>query len=402
MATLIIGLLSFSMSIAPAKAQPLSDKLIGLLEEANLNGSVIVTKRGSTVVSVGYGMANYELSLPNTPNTKFCIGSITKQFTAMAILILQDRGQLRVEDPVGKHIRNVPESWQELTIHQLLTHTSGIMHSWDLSGFTETMMEPTTLDRTLERYYDQPLVSQPGSSFHYSGVGYFLLAKIIEVVSEKSFAEFLDAEIFTPLGMHDTGEDRPELILNNRASGYEIDETGDIQNAPTIFMPILTGGGNLYSTVEDLARWDRALSSHALVSEEAYTAMYRPEMDGYAYGWRVNLFEGRQTISHGGSVPGFNAFILRVPEDEICIITLTNLTPNQSRTLVRALAVAALADSSRPRGSNKGMLQKVEAIRSNMVRTESRLIREESRTCTPLIPITSYLGRKSQRYPLHY
>lgn len=329
----------------PAAAQTLSDRLAQVLAEADLSGSVIVTKSGSTVHSAGYGMANRELGVPNTPQTKFRIGSITKQFTAMGILILQDRDKLDVHDPVGKHVKDVPESWRSLTIHQLLTHTSGIMHSWALPDFAATMAMPTTLDETLERFFDQPLVFEPGTDFAYSGVGYFLLAKVIEVVSGQPYSEFLKSEIFEPLAMHDTGADRHEVLLPQRASGYVRREDGTVRNAPHIFMPILTGGGNLYSTVVDMARWNRALAKHALVPDQAYTAMYRPEREGYAYGWRVRLFHGRELLVHSGRVPGFKAINFRIPEEEIDVVILTNITPGEPREVAKALAEVMLNDS---------------------------------------------------------
>jgi len=351
-AFVIVGLIGCLVRTPDIEAQTLSGRLAALLEEADVSGSVIVTKGETTVLAAGYGMANRELSVPNTPTTKFRIGSVTKQFTAMAILILQDRGRLRVEDRVADHVPGVPESWGPLTIHQLLTHTSGIMHSWALPGFAETMAVPTTLDETLELFHGQPLLFEPGSSFLYSGVGYFLLAKIIEVVSGRRYEEFLAAEVFEPLGMHDTGADQPWVILGDRASGYVRDEDGNTWNAPAISMPILTGGGNLYSTAEDLARWGRALSAHLLLSEEAYGVMYEPEREGYAYGWFVGQTEGRKSISHSGGVPGFNAFIGRIPEEEICVVVLTNLTPGQAGPLARSLTAAALAESSGPGGSS--------------------------------------------------
>ena len=230
----------------------------------------------------------------------------------------------------------------KLTIHQLLTHTSGIMHAWALEGFQETMMVPATLEDILERFYDQPLVFTPGSGFQYSGVGYFLLARIIEEVSGQEYESFLRDEIFIPVGMHDTGEDRGEVIISNRASGYLRLEDGTIQNAPKIYMPLLTGGGNLYSTVGDLARWDRALAQHELISEDAYEMMYRPERDGYAYGWRIGELEGRKTIAHSGAVPGFNSRILRIPEEDICVIVLTNSLPRQASPVANTLAELVL------------------------------------------------------------
>jgi len=337
----VLILFVLGLSGSAAEAQSLADHLDRVVKDANLSGSVIVTIRGETVLSAGYGMANLELDVPNTPSTKFRIGSITKQFTSMAIMILQDRGLLRVEDRLGDHLEGIPEPWQGLTLHQLLTHTSGIMHSWALPGFAETMAVPTTVDATLERFFDQPLVFQPGTNYRYSGVGYFLLARVVEEVSGQTYEAFLNAEIFGPLGMHDSGADRPGPILSHRASGYVRNDDGTT-NAPDIFLPILTGGGNLYSTVEDLALWDRALSTHSFVSSDAYGAMYEPVRQSYGYGWRIGQLAGLETIAHGGGLPGFNAFILRIPTNEICVVVLTNLTPGQAAPVARALATAVL------------------------------------------------------------
>jgi CubicO group peptidase (beta-lactamase class C family) len=337
-----VALLGLTLQAPPAHGQDLGALLADYMDEADFSGSVMVTKDGVSLLSSGYGMANLELGVPNSPSTKFRIGSITKQFTAMGILILQDQGRLKVEDRIGDHVPDVPESWRNLTIHQLLTHTSGIMHSWDLPGFAETMMIPAGLDGTLARFHDRALLFEPGTQFQYSGVGYFLLAKVIEVVSNREYAEFLREEIFLPLGMHDTGADRPDDLLDQRASGYVQDEHGQIHNAPHIYVPILTGGGNLYSTVEDLARWDRALSARRLSSEDAYESLDRPELNDYAYGWRVGEWEGHWAVRHSGGLPGFNAFILRIPDEDLCIVVLSNSVPGRARQIGQALAAIVL------------------------------------------------------------
>jgi CubicO group peptidase (beta-lactamase class C family) len=337
-----LALLGLASPAMPVHGQDVAALLADYMEDADFSGSVMVTKNGVSLLSSGFGMANLELGVPNSPSTKFRIGSITKQFTAMGILILQDRGRLRVEDRFGDHVPDVPESWRDLTIHQLLTHTSGIMHSWDLPGFAETMMIPASLDGTLARFHDRALLFEPGTRFQYSGVGYFLLAKIIEVVSGRAYAEFLREEIFFPLGMHDTGVDRPEELLDQRAAGYLRDEDGQIRNAPYIYVPILTGGGNLYSTVEDLSRWDRALSARELVSGDAYESLYRPELNSYGYGWRVGELDGHFAVQHGGNVSGFNAYILRIPDEGLCVVVFSNIQPGRARQIGQALAAIVL------------------------------------------------------------
>lgn len=287
------------------------------------SGSVLVARGDGNILRKGYAFANLEHRVPNTPETKFRLGSLTKQFTAMAILILQEQGRLSVQDTIAKHLPNAPASWHPITVHQLLTHTSGLMHSWDLPGFERTQMVPSTLDQTIARFTDQPLLSQPGEKFHYSGLGYFVLAKLIETVSGVPYATFLREQILDPLKLNDTGEDRQAPLLTHRASGYIRDGEG-LVNAPPIDMALLTGGGNLYSTVDDLAKWDRALKAGRLLSRASYSAMYTPFNENYGYGWFVGTERSRKRIEHDGGVPGFSTTIRRFPDDGVCIIVLSN------------------------------------------------------------------------------
>jgi CubicO group peptidase (beta-lactamase class C family) len=318
--------------------QDLRARLSAYVRSLNFMGAVLVVGDGEALLMQGFGAANLEHGVANTPRTHLRIGSLTKQFTAMAILILQDQGRLRVGDPVRRHLPSAPAAWQDLTLHQLLTHTSGILHSFALPGFEEIFRIPKTLDETLAHFQDQPLLFTPGESFKYSGVGYFLLAKLIEVISGQDYEAFLKEAIFAPLGMENTGADRPEILLSRRASGYVEEENGEIHNVAAFYIPTLTGGGNLYSTLEDMARWDRALTARAILSSDAYEAMYRPEREEHAYGWVVGPWEGRPTLRHEGSVPGFNAFILRLPEDRLSVVALSNKVPRQAREVAEGLA----------------------------------------------------------------
>ncbi|MGE0556315.1 MAG: serine hydrolase domain-containing protein [Gemmatimonadales bacterium] len=338
----IVACLTLVASVGPLAAQSSADRLGQVLERADFSGAVLVSKGGEVVFEAGKGMADRAAGRRNTPETQFRIGSVTKQFTAMAVLILQDRGRLDVKDPVGRHVPGLPEAWRRLTIHQLLTHTSGLMHSWALPGFRETMARPTTLDQTLARFFEQPLLFEPGSGFQYSGVGYFLLAKLIEQVSGQSYGAFLRAEVFEPLGMKDTGADDPSRPPPRLAQGYDRDQDGSIREAAEIYVPLLAGGGDLHSTVGDLARWDRALASRLLVSERAYAAIYRPERESYAYGWRVGQVEQHEALSHSGGLPGFSAYNLRLPADGIDVIVLSNHSAGSVQQVALELAKVML------------------------------------------------------------
>ncbi len=378
----LAGLIWSLLSVSHSSAQDLSSKLSNYMDrmvtQQKFNGSVMVTKAGQTLLSKGYGWANVEHEVPNTPQTKFRIGSITKQFTAMAILILQQQDKLHVDDRIATYVHNSPEAWSEITIHHLLTHTSGIMHNWALPGWRDTMMKPAAVAETIDRFKNQPLLFKPGEGFQYSGVGYFILAQIIEQVSGQSYEGFLREMIFEPLGMHNTGADHYILILPQRASGY-VRREGQLEHAPHIYMPILTGGGNLYSTVEDLILWDQALINGKLISKASYRRMYTPIKDNYAYGWRIQQDADRTVIRHGGGVPGFSSHILRVPEECLCVVFLRNVVEERSDErlstprIAKDLAAIVLGDPNHPGLSR----MPVEIPVSNCRRTREELSKVE-------------------------
>ena len=293
------------------------------LDHPNFSGNVLVALKGEPIFQKSYGYANIELQVKNSLATKFRIGSITKQFTAMAIMILEEQGKLSTTDKISDHLLSLLPHWQNLTIHHLLTHTSGLPHTWTTEGFTETMMLPNSMEETIDRFKNQPLLASPGEEFHYSGVGYFLLAAIIQEISGKSYEAFLNEQIFSKIGMQDTGADGPQKIIQNRAAGYETDTSG-IRNAPYIYMPILTGGGNLYSTLGDLLKWDRALHENTLITKETKEKMFTANLNNYGYGWFVRKTDSSFRVDHTGGVAGFNAFIGRYPNEELLIVILSN------------------------------------------------------------------------------
>lgn len=304
-----------------------------VVEEYDFTGSVLVRKNSETIYTAGFGLANIELNVPNTPQTKFRIGSVSKQFTAMAIMILAENKKLRLDDPINKYFAQPVDAWKAITIHHLLNHTSGLMHSWELDEFRENLPKPMTLVEVLDLFKPQPLLTEPGSSFHYSGVGYFILAHIIQSVTDSTYESYLRSEIFMPLGMDDTGSDDYFRILAKRADGYTRTSDG-LQNASPIYMPNLLGGGSLYSTVLDLAKWDQALQEGKLLSAEGYKSMFTPGLENYGYGWRIYYKQNYGVIEHTGSVNGFHAYIRRIPDRKLAIIVLTNESTSESWELV--------------------------------------------------------------------
>jgi CubicO group peptidase (beta-lactamase class C family) len=288
------------------------------------SGSILVARDGEPVVSKGYGMANIELAVPNTPQTVFRLGSVTKQFTAMAVMILQERGKLRVSDPVCQYLTDCPATWQPLTIRHLLTHTSGIPNYTNFPDFARTALLPTSSAEMIGMLKDKPLEFAPAEKFAYSNSGYYVLGMIIERASGRTYADFLQANIFTPLAMNHTGYDNTSSIIRNRAAGYAR-QAGETVNAAYMDMTIPFAAGALYSTTEDLLRWDRALYTTTLVSQKSLDETFTPDKDGYGYGWSIGKRFDRQVIAHGGGIYGFATEIARFPADRATVIVLSNV-----------------------------------------------------------------------------
>lgn len=288
------------------------------------SGSILVARDGQPVVSRGYGMANVELNVPNSPQTVFRLGSVTKQFTAMAIMLLQERGKLNVNDPACKYLTDCPAAWQPITVRNLLTHTAGVPNYTSFPDFVKVAVLPTTNAAMITQLRDKPLEFAPGEKFAYSNSGYFLLGAIIERASGKSYADFLQENIFTPLGMKQTGYDVSARIIKNRAAGYAR-RGGEIVNASYMDMTIPYAAGALASTTGDLLLWDQALYTEKLVSRKTLDEIFTPFKSGYGYGWNIGKqFEHRE-ISHGGGIYGFATVISRFPDDKVTVIVLSNV-----------------------------------------------------------------------------
>ena len=332
-----------------ARADELSPKFEAYMDASvkvdRFSGSVLVSRDGEILFTKGYGLANREHNVPNTPDTKFRLGSITKQFTAMAIMILVDQGKIKLDDPIGKYLDDAPKTWDGITIHHLLTHTSGVHSYTSDPEYIKKMTTPETVKSMIARFKDKPLDFKPGDKFSYSNSGYFLLGTIIEKVAGTSYEAFLKQAIFEPLGMNDTGYDHPATIIVQRASGYEPD--GDrMVNASYLDMAQPYAAGSLYSTALDLAKWDRGLAEGKFISKESYARMYTPAKNNYAYGWSVATTSGRKQIGHGGGINGFVTQIVRFPEQKVCVIVLCNMVTNYPAKVAHGLAAIALGDST--------------------------------------------------------
>ncbi len=328
---------------SPEWAAQVDDYLGGLVKQNRFSGAVLVARDGRVLLSKGYGFANLELEVPNTPQTRFRLGSITKQFTAAAIMLLQERGLLNVQDSVCKYVENCPAVWQPVTIHNLLTHTSGIPNLTAFPDYQKTMALPTTLPETIARFRDKPLEFKPGERFDYSNSGYILLGHIVEKVSGKTYDAYLRESFFAPLGMNDTGVEVPGEIIKRRASGYRFGPNG-LSNAPYLDMTIPHAAGALYSTVEDLYRWDQGLFGGKLISQKSLDAMLTAVKNFYGYGIGVDTQFMLGRVAHGGGINGFNTYMARFPQERAVVVVLSNIengTPTpQIETRLARLALA--------------------------------------------------------------
>lgn len=340
----LIALCVTAAAQTPVTTERLDDQAQAYARMDQFSGSVLVARDGRILLSKGYGLANHEWKIPNSPQTRFRLGSITKQFTAMAVLLLEQQGKLKVADPVCKYVESCPAAWQPITIHHLLTHTSGIPNFTAFPEYKKTMMLPSPPLETVKRFTVKPLDFDPGTKHAYSNSGYVLLGMIIEKVAGESYASYLTKNILTPLGMADTGYDTTAEVLERRAAGYE--RTGaTLINAPYLDMSIPHAAGSLYSTTLDLMTWDAALNNRRLLAEENYKRYFTPALSGYAYGWNIAQRYGVEVISHGGGINGFATTILRVPAQKLVVVALSNVTPSQVGKLGQDLLQLALGQS---------------------------------------------------------
>jgi CubicO group peptidase (beta-lactamase class C family) len=327
-------------------AQEDVDQLVTrLMEKRKIPGlALLVVKDGQIVKSQGYGFANLELNVPVKPETIFQSGSVGKQFTATAVMMLVQEGKMNLDDPVSKYIKNTPSSWNGITIRHLLTHTSGMGDYPDNMDYRKDYTE----EQELEMVKKQPLLFKPGEKWQYSNLAYLTLGIIIHNVSGKFYGDFLEERVFGPIGMVSTQVISEADIVPNRSAGYRL-EDGKIKNQEWV-SPTLntTADGALYFNIVDLAKWDAALNTEQLLSKSNLDQMWTPvklnsgKTYPYGFGWGFGEINDHRIIEHGGSWQGFNTHVARYVDDKVTVVVLTNLSG--ARPGYIAHAVAALYD----------------------------------------------------------
>jgi CubicO group peptidase (beta-lactamase class C family) len=328
------------------------DKFVSVYADYGLfSGTVLVSEHDRVIFKEGYGLANREWNIPNTPDVKFRIGSITKQFTSMLVMQQVAKGTIKLDAHIPDYLPYYrKDTGNKVTIHHLLTHTSGIPSYTDDPKFMdEVARNPYQPDDFVKKYCSGDLQYDPGSKFHYNNSGYFLLGAILEHVTGKKYEQLLKENIFDPLGMKDTGYDHSSEILSKRATGYE-NGLGEVGNSDYLDMSLPYAAGSLYSTVEDMYKWDQALYSDKLLPAALKEKMWTPGLEKYGYGWFIDKIPagepaaGKTMIAHGGGINGFNTTEQRLVDDHDLIVAFNN-TPGanlgEMATGIRAILYGA-------------------------------------------------------------
>ncbi len=313
----------------------------------NFSGAILVAKGGEILFRKAYGMANVELSVPNTPETRFHVASVSKSWTAAAVILLEERGFLKTSDLLSGYIPDYPEGGR-ITIHDLLVHMSGIPNVNNFPDYDANSRFPHGLEEIIGWFKSRPLEFEPGSRYSYSNSNYNLLAYIIEKVSGSSYGDFLTDNIFGPLGMKDTAHDGdPAAIIPRRASGYVPANGSGLERAPDIVWSVKTGNGSIYTTVDDLYKWDRALYGDALLGEESRQKIFTDYIDGVGYGWFIRSGK-RRSVAINGRSPGFSASLERFIDDDVCVAMASNLYSSLTHAMADDLAAIVFGETRTP------------------------------------------------------
>jgi CubicO group peptidase (beta-lactamase class C family) len=306
--------------------------------------SLAVVKDGKPLIVKGYGFANLEHQIPVKPETVFQSGSVGKQFTAMAVMMLVEEGKIGLDERIGKYLGEVPGTWSDITVRHLLSHTSGMTDYPKDFDFRRDYTE----DEILKRAKEIPVAFRPGEKWQYSNLGYVTLGILISKVTGKFYGEFLQERIFKPLGMTTARIINDADIIPNRASGYRL-VNGELKNQEWVSPTInTTADGSLYLTALDMIKWDDALSTGKLLRKTSYDQMWAPIKlaDGkthpYGFGWGIGSTNGKPVIEHGGAWQGFKSHIARYPANKLTVIVFANLIQTNQGKI--AHGVAAIAD----------------------------------------------------------
>ena len=323
------------------------DKVLSNQFKSNEAGvSALVAKEGKIIYRKAFGKANLELDVNMTPENVFEVGSITKQFTSVAILMLLEEGKLSLEDDITKYIPDYPTEGNKLTIHNLLTHTSGIRNYTSMPSFGKVMTIAESPLKFIDFFKNEPLDFKPGEKYAYSNSGYFLLGYIIEKASGMSYPKFIKEKIFDKINMNSSYYGSHSKLIKNRASGYQ--KRGEFSNAQYISLTLPYSAGSIMSTVDDMLKWQTAITTDVFVKEatidKAFTnyTLNNGDKINYGYGWSIDELNGVPTIEHGGAIPGYLSMGVFVPSKNVYVIVFSNCgcqSPTNTALEIAALAI---------------------------------------------------------------
>lgn len=392
--TLALSLVALFMTIS-ADAQSLSAKqqtvefdkiLTDQFKPDGTGCSALVAKEGQVIYRKAFGLADLELNVPMRPEMVFRIGSVTKQFTAIAILQLMEQGKLSLQDEITKYIPDYPMHGHSITIEHLLTHTSGIKSYTNVPMFREMIRTDMKPEEIIEKNKALPMEFAPGTRWNYNNTGYIMLGYIIEKVSGKTYAEYLQENFFTPLGMSSSYYGDDTKIIKNRAAGYQPGEGGTV-NADYLSMTLPYAAGSIMSTVDDLYRWNLALHSYKLVKKEtldmAHTSykLADGKSVGYGYGWSLSELQGSRSIEHGGGINGYLSYAIYLPEEDVFVALLSNnngQAPEFASLRLAAIAIGKPLKTSEIK-ADEAALKEYQGIYVNEAGIEARIVLNEGK-----------------------
>lgn len=349
--TLLLATCVFNKSYAQ-----LNQKIDSLIQtefnDPNGPGGVfLISKKGKTIYKKAFGKANLELDANMTSDNVFQIGSMTKQFTAVAVLILESQGRLKVSDPVSKYIPDYP-SGNSITIHHLLTHTSGIKDFTKMKSLSEIAQKEMSPKAMVDFFKNEPVDFKPGEKFDYNNSGYVLLGYIIELVSGSKYEDFIRENIFRKAGMDHSYYASDRKVIKNRAYGYHQKSDGYV-NKTVISFSVPFASGSLMSTVEDMVKWQDAIGKNLILDAEHTKKAFiryrlnREEEFAYGYGWHLKDINRIPTREHGGSIFGFKSMGIYIPDEDVYIIGFSNCDCHSPTQIVKDMAKAVLKDAKK-------------------------------------------------------
>lgn len=341
-----IFMLAFSLN-AQKLDQKIDSLILSKFKEADGPGGIfMVAQKGKPVYQKAFGMANLELDAKLNTNSVFQIGSMTKQFTAIAVLMLEEQGKLKVSDPISKYIPSYPNG-NNITIHNLLTHTSGIRDFTKMKTLQDIAQKEMTPEQMVNFFKNEPVDLAPGEKFEYNNSGYVILGYIIEIVSGETYEDFIKKNIFDKVEMINSYYATDRKIIKNRAYGYHKKDYGYV-NKTVINFSVPFASGSLMSTLDDMLKWQNALNQNLLLTSKEETKAFSKYTlnDGkeieYGYGWHLKNINGIATREHGGSIFGFKSMAVYIPSEDIYVLGFSNCDCNSPTQLVEDIAKLSL------------------------------------------------------------